>query len=912
MAENTFSQTPAGGKYEQNLNNKELLELLQATIDSSLDMIQVFRAVRDEKQEIIDFIWILNNKTSEEFYGNVIGKSLLALNPGVVKEGIFETFKKVVETGDADQSVRHYVHEQFDGWFLQSTVKQGDGVATTTKDITETNAAKELVQTVFDIIINPIAYHKAVRDSTGRIIDFELQLENQKAREHAMNGRTGQRCSEAYPGIRDSLVFEKYCQVVETGASLDTEVELKLKGSNYWFHLLAAKLGDGLVASAADVTQRKHAEAEILRLKDEITQRTEEKYRMLFNSIDEGFSLLELIFNDDGKVVDYWHRDDNPSFIRMTGIKNPINKRMSDLVPNLEPEWHKMLEQVYYTGEPIRTEYKVQQLGQWYTCYLSRVGDSGSPFIAAVYDDITDRKQRELDQEFLLKLSDSLRTEITAGAVANRALQLLIDHMQLDRSYITSYCLDENRAHLDYQLGNDTVAPLPDHFVLSDYPEAFKAVSGETLVIEDELERQGLSKDEIKNSGKLGMRAMIAATVRRGSEKPLWSMAAVSSQARRWKNHEVRLVEEAAERTWAALERAEAEESLRIAEERYRIALDSAKMGTWDWNVKDDQILWNEQHYLLLGLQPDQLLKPADYFLQFVYADDLEMVKKQLMQALQYTGQYHAEAFRIIRPDGKIRWMSGYGRTVTWEQDRSARIVGVMFDITHRKLLEQQKEQFISIASHELRTPVTSIKAYAEILEDQFVENGDLQSAGLMRKMDIQIDRLTSLIYALLDSSLITEGRLPLKKEEFDLNQLLIDTIENMQRIAGSHSIRMELEPDIRIFADEERIRQVLINLITNAVKYSPEAEKVIVHLASLTKEVRICVQDFGIGIDEQVQHHLFEPFFRSSDAAGFSGIGLGLFISAGIVRQHGGSIWVESRQGEGAKFCFTIPAPGR
>ena len=121
-------------------------DLLQATMDSSMEMIQVFEAVRNEKNEIVDFKWILNNHASEKIYGDVIGKSLLTLNPGVVEEGIFETFKKVIETGIPDQSERHYVHEQFNGWFYQSTVKLGDGVATTTTDITEIKKAEEEIK----------------------------------------------------------------------------------------------------------------------------------------------------------------------------------------------------------------------------------------------------------------------------------------------------------------------------------------------------------------------------------------------------------------------------------------------------------------------------------------------------------------------------------------------------------------------------------------------------------------------------------------------------------------------------------------------------------------------------------------------------------------------------------------------
>ena len=112
-------------------------ELLQATMDASTDMIQVFEAIRDEAGGIVDFRWVLNNHTSERKYGEVRGESLLQRNPGVIEEGIFDTFCRVTETGLPEQAERHYVHEQFDGWFFQTVVKLGDGVATTTRDITE-------------------------------------------------------------------------------------------------------------------------------------------------------------------------------------------------------------------------------------------------------------------------------------------------------------------------------------------------------------------------------------------------------------------------------------------------------------------------------------------------------------------------------------------------------------------------------------------------------------------------------------------------------------------------------------------------------------------------------------------------------------------------------------------------------
>ncbi len=140
--------------------------------------------------------------------------------------------------------------------------------------------------------------------------------------------------------------------------------------------------------------------------------------------------------------------------------------------------------------------------------------------------------------------------------------------MRLDRSYIVSYYLDEHIALLDYQIGNDTVPPLPQRLDLSEHPEAAKAILDQTLVIEDNFERQGLSETEKRNSARLGMRAMVAATLRKGENKPLWSMVAINSTPRRWRADEIQLIEEIAERTWTAVEREKAEEALKQADRR--------------------------------------------------------------------------------------------------------------------------------------------------------------------------------------------------------------------------------------------------------------------------------------------------------------------------------------------------------
>jgi two-component system CheB/CheR fusion protein len=354
----------------------------------------------------------------------------------------------------------------------------------------------------------------------------------------------------------------------------------------------------------------------------------------------------------------------------------------------------------------------------------------------------------------------------------------------------------------------------------------------------------------------------------------------------------------------------EAQEALRISEERYRIALQSAGMGAWDWNLITDRTVWNDQHFIMFGVEPSGKPEPSSYFMQFIHPDDGALVKNALAQAIEHSGIYHT-IFRIIRDDnGEVRWMSGYGRVINRDGDTATRMVGVMYDITEQKQLEQQKDAFIGIASHELKTPVSSIKAYAEVLQEMFEENGAIEQAGIMRRMDEQIDRLAELIHALLDVTMLAEGKMQFRRVRFDLTELIRDTRDEMQRTTR-HEIGFQAEEVIYVTGDPERIRQVLFNLISNAIKYSPANERILITTRQERDEVITCVEDFGIGMSENVAAQVFDRFFRSDDPliSTYPGLGLGLHISSEFVQRHGGRIWVDrSEPGKGSAFCFSIP----
>ncbi len=230
---------------------------------------------------------------------------------------------------------------------------------------------------------------------------------------------------------------------------------------------------------------------------------------------------------------------------------------------------------------------------------------------------------------------------------------------------------------------------------------------------------------------------------------------------------------------------------------------------------------------------------------------------------------------------------------------------------TNEQKAVKLRDEFISIASHELKTPITSLKLYTEILQRQLDKQSELSGATQpLEKMQDQINKLTALINDLLNVSRIESGKLIFNNERFSLMEVIKETVEIVQSNALKHRIIVKGTIDKKVYGDRYRIYQVLANLLLNAIKYSPNADEVIVHVMPGKKEVTVAVQDFGIGIDEKQQHKIFNRFYRvdNPQEKTFPGLGLGLYISNEIIKRHGSVIHVVSNRGSGSEFSFTLP----
>jgi len=352
-------------------------------------------------------------------------------------------------------------------------------------------------------------------------------------------------------------------------------------------------------------------------------------------------------------------------------------------------------------------------------------------------------------------------------------------------------------------------------------------------------------------------------------------------------------------------ERKVAEERLRASENRYRQLFDSNLVGVFvsdfagtflDANDGFLDLLGYTREELLAGIMQRDALTPPEF----------HSLSQNAVKALQETcssGTYEKE---YLHKSGKrIPVLVAVTRI-----EHSNTCIGFVLDISERKELDKRKDEFISMASHELKTPLTSLKGFLSLLQRRLATQEDEKALHYLSRIDAQVNKLTKLINDLLDLSELETGQLVYRAKRVVVDDLVQETVENVQGTTQTHHLLLQGQTQAEVFGVRDRIGQVLINLLTNAIKYSPHANTVVMCVAKDHNKVLVSVQDFGIGIAKEHQHKIFERFYQVTDAEEktYPGLGIGLYICCEIVKRHGGQLWVESEKDEGATFHFTLP----
>ncbi|MGF1590936.1 MAG: PAS domain S-box protein [Pleurocapsa sp.] len=381
-------------------------------------------------------------------------------------------------------------------------------------------------------------------------------------------------------------------------------------------------------------------------------------------------------------------------------------------------------------------------------------------------------------------------------------------------------------------------------------------------------------------------------------------------------------------------DRVQIEAALHDSEDRFRMAIEAAQLGTWDWNLLTNQLIWDEGCKTMFGLPPEAE-SSIKVFFAALHPDDRERLEQLLQWTLNpaSSGKYDVEYRTIGIQDGVERWIAAKGQVYFDAAGTPQRFVGTVLNITEQKRIEAEREQllareqaareaadranrvkdeFLAVLSHELRTPLNPILGWVRLLQNSKLDAD--QRAEALKTIEHNARLQAQLIEDLLDISSIMQGKLSLTEACVDLTLVISAAVETVRLAAQAKQIRITLDLDSAIApmsGDAARLQQVVWNLLTNAIKFTPHGGQVTVELGQLDRLAQIRVIDTGKGINPQFLPHVFE-YFRQEDGSTtrqFGGLGLGLAIVRQIVEMHGGKITAESQgENQGATFIIQLP----
>jgi two-component system, OmpR family, phosphate regulon sensor histidine kinase PhoR len=347
---------------------------------------------------------------------------------------------------------------------------------------------------------------------------------------------------------------------------------------------------------------------------------------------------------------------------------------------------------------------------------------------------------------------------------------------------------------------------------------------------------------------------------------------------------------------------------LSLSREHFKFLADHIPVIVWTAKPDGEIDYYNQRWYQYTGLTTEE--SAGEGWKNAVHPDDLNSTYHSWMNSIKTSKDFYHELRFRRASDNAYRWHSSIGLPFRNSEGEIISWYGICTDIQEQKEAMTRKDEFISMASHELKTPVTTLKAFTQMLIAMLDDKENPVAADSLVRMDKQINKLTNLIADLLDASKVNAGMLHFDKEAFDMNELVTEIVDQMQLTSLKHKIELQLNGKHTLSGDRNRLGQVLSNLIGNAIKYSPGANEIKVFTRTVTGAVQICVEDFGIGIPTDQQAKLFNRFFRASEVKTntFPGLGLGLYISNEIVKRHSGSLTFTSHEGKGSVFCIELP----
>jgi PAS domain S-box-containing protein len=671
--------------------------------------------------------------------------------------------------------------------------------------------------------------------------------------------------------------------------------------------------------TASDITDRKQAE-EALR---ETRERSEQQKR-LYETITSGTPDLMYVFG-----LDYRFTYANQALLAMWGKtwENAIGK---NLLENGYEPWHaemheREIDQVKATKQPVRGEVSFPHatLGRRvYDYILTPVFNEQGEVeaVAGTTRDVTERKQWEESLAHTTEELQSINEEMAAAneeqAASNEELTVTNEELAFVNQQLLSaqQKIEEGEVALRLAINAANFGTWFIHSVTREFitdarlKELFGYYPDEDLSIEQALEQ---ITDEYRGFVAAKMEDAI---YNGGDYDVTYPVIGLHDNELRWLRAIGNLKADPSGAFSAftgvvmdITEQYSAAKKVERAEESLRMAVDAAGLGTYFINATDRIFYPSPTLKEFFGFRPDEEV-PYEAAINQIHPDYRQKAADMVEAAFTKGERFDMEYPVIGYHDGTIRWVRGIGTMQHY--DGKDFFTGVLHDITELKENEQRKNDFISMVSHELKTPLTSAISYVQVSEKKTLENGDTLTSVMLERAGIQLAKMTRMINGFLNVSRLELGKIHIDRQRFDIALLAKEAESEAAAVTTSHRILFTPANETWVNADREKIAQVISNLISNAVKYSSQGANIQVTCTTINGHVQVSVADEGAGISPGDLPRLFERYYRvkSNENRHIAGFGIGLYLCNEIIKGHGGKIWAQSTPGKGSTFYFSLP----
>jgi PAS domain S-box-containing protein len=603
---------------------------------------------------------------------------------------------------------------------------------------------------------------------------------------------------------------------------------------------------------------------------------SEEKYRLLFDEMVEGFALHEIILDERGVPFDYRFISANPAFEKQTGLKvsEIIGKRVKEIIPSLENYWIKSYGEVALSGKSNEFENYSADLNKHFRV---SVFSPKKGYFATIFENITDR------------------------IVAERELQQTKNYLENLINYANAPIIVWNP---------DTVIQLFNH--------AFEHLTGYTAdeVIGKELEilfpENSLEDSKAKIRNALTKIEIPILTKNKEIRTVLWNSANIYDR-------DDRTILSTIAQGNDITERIIAENELRVAKEKLDLALENANIGIWTWDINNNILEWDKRIGKMFEIPTAEAKNGFEELEKYMHDEDVPHFRRAIQKALDDTIALDT-IFRTKLNSNEFKYIDVKARVEKDVQGKPLKMTGVCLDITAMKktteqtlftlnedLLRSNKEleQFAYVASHDLQEPLRMVSSFTQLLALRYKDKLDKEAHEFIAFAVDGAARMQTLINDLLQFSRInTRGK---ELSSIDANAVIKQTLHNLSLKIKEKKAKVTFEKLPFIYADEGQMIQLFQNLIDNALKFCDKVPHIHITFSEDKDRYLFSVSDNGIGIEPQYFDRIFQIFQRLHIRDNYTGTGIGLAISKRIVERHGGKIWVETKQGEGTIFKFTL-----